>query len=210
MKFQSELSLNNGISLAELLKKKKNPLRSSLGFFGVFKKQFQFSRKRKPGPPIGLVGISKKEISRESNTEVLCAHTRSWNFISSLGPPIGCLGIWEKEISRESNTKVLRVHTKSCARISLKNPNLISTLGNIMQLPPGYISLECVVSRTDEAPRMDLFGCPRIGLVSQANIHEMPLLRFSSSRNSQCWSIWKVENQACTFLVRSDLKKPSS
>ncbi|CAL5415223.1 unnamed protein product [Camellia sinensis] len=31
-----------------------------------------------------------------------------------------------------------------------------------------------------------------------------------SSKGSQCWSIWKVENQACTFLARSDLKKPSS
>ncbi|KAK7313777.1 hypothetical protein VNO77_38975 [Canavalia gladiata] len=29
-------------------------------------------------------------------------------------------------------------------------------------------------------------------------------------RDPQCWSIWKVENQACTFLARSDFKKPSS
>ncbi|KAK7363427.1 hypothetical protein VNO77_05570 [Canavalia gladiata] len=76
--------------------------------------------------------------------------------------------------------------------------------------PPGYVSLGCVVSRTDEAPRVDLFCCPRMDLVSQANIHEMPLSRSSSSRGPQCWSIWKVENQACTFLARSDLKKPSS
>ncbi|KAK7264763.1 hypothetical protein RJT34_32373 [Clitoria ternatea] len=76
--------------------------------------------------------------------------------------------------------------------------------------PPGYVSLGCVVSRTDEAPRADLFCCPRMDLVSQANIHEVPLSRSSSSRAPQCWSIWKVENQACTFLARSDLKKPSS
>ncbi|XP_061360270.1 uncharacterized protein LOC133304277 isoform X2 [Gastrolobium bilobum] len=76
--------------------------------------------------------------------------------------------------------------------------------------PPGYVSLGCVVSRTDEAPRADLFCCPRMDLVSQANIHEVPLLRSSSSRAPQSWSIWKVENQACTFLARSDLKKPSS
>ncbi|XAR56952.1 hypothetical protein NMG60_11024929 [Bertholletia excelsa] len=76
--------------------------------------------------------------------------------------------------------------------------------------PPGYASLGCVVSRIDEAPRLDSFCCPRMDLVHQANIIEVPISRSSSSKESQCWSIWKVENQACTFLARSDLKKPSS
>ncbi|KAI4335042.1 hypothetical protein L6164_013726 [Bauhinia variegata] len=76
--------------------------------------------------------------------------------------------------------------------------------------PPGYVSLGCAVSKTDEAPRADFFCCPRMDLVSQAYIHEVPLSRSSGSRSPQCWSIWKVENQACTFLARSDLKKPSS
>jgi len=61
--------------------------------------------------------------------------------------------------------------------------------------PPGYVSLGCVVSRLDEPPRLDLFCCPRMDLVSQANIHEVPLSRSSSSKSPQCWSIWKVENQ---------------
>ncbi|KAG2726780.1 hypothetical protein I3760_01G128300 [Carya illinoinensis] len=76
--------------------------------------------------------------------------------------------------------------------------------------PPGYASLGCVVSRTDEAPCLDSFCCPRMDLVNQANILELPISRSSSSKASQCWSIWKVENQACTFLARSDLKKPTS
>ncbi|XP_062178337.1 uncharacterized protein LOC133883124 isoform X2 [Alnus glutinosa] len=76
--------------------------------------------------------------------------------------------------------------------------------------PPGYASLGCIVSRTDEAPRLDSFCCPRMDLVNQANILEVPISRSSSSKASQCWSIWKVENQACTFLARSDLKNPSS
>ncbi|KAJ7955294.1 calcium-dependent lipid-binding family protein [Quillaja saponaria] len=76
--------------------------------------------------------------------------------------------------------------------------------------PPGYASLGCVVSKTDEAPLMDLFCCPRMDLVSQANMLDVPLSRSSSLKASQCWSIWKVENQACTFLARADLKKPSS
>ncbi|KAJ8767440.1 hypothetical protein K2173_017484 [Erythroxylum novogranatense] len=76
--------------------------------------------------------------------------------------------------------------------------------------PPGYASLGCVVTRVDEAPRITSICCPRLDLVNQANIVEVPISRSSSSRSSQCWSIWKVENQACTFLARSDLKKPSN
>ncbi|XP_073302377.1 uncharacterized protein [Primulina huaijiensis] len=76
--------------------------------------------------------------------------------------------------------------------------------------PPGYASLGCVVTRQDEAPCLESFCCPRMDLVSQANIAEIPISRSSNLKSSQCWSIWKVENQACTFLARSDLKKPSS
>ncbi|XP_057475541.1 uncharacterized protein LOC130763619 isoform X1 [Actinidia eriantha] len=76
--------------------------------------------------------------------------------------------------------------------------------------PPGYASLGCIVSRIDEAPPLDSFCCPRMDLVHQANILEVPISRSLSSKGSQTWSIWKVENQACTFLARSDLKKPSS
>lgn len=76
--------------------------------------------------------------------------------------------------------------------------------------PPGYASLGCVVSKVDEPPRVDLLCCPRMDLVNQTNILEVPISRSSSSKASYCWSIWKVENQACTFLARSDMKKPSS
>nr|XP_043635621.1 uncharacterized protein LOC122606820 [Erigeron canadensis] len=76
--------------------------------------------------------------------------------------------------------------------------------------PPGYASMGCVVTRVDEMPKLNLLCCPRVDLVSQANIPEMPISKYSSSKPSQCWSIWKVDNQACTFLARSDLKKPSS
>lgn len=76
--------------------------------------------------------------------------------------------------------------------------------------PPGYASLGCVVTRKDEAPSKELFCCPRIDLINQANVFEEPISRSSSSKGPNCWSIWKVENQAHTFLARSDLKKPSS
>ncbi|MFS7909478.1 putative vacuolar protein sorting-associated protein [Helianthus anomalus] len=75
--------------------------------------------------------------------------------------------------------------------------------------PPGYVSMGCIVTRVDEMPKLNLVCCPRMDLVSQANIPEMPISKYSSSKSSQCWSIWNVDNQACTFLARSDLKKPS-
>lgn len=65
--------------------------------------------------------------------------------------------------------------------------------------PPGYASLGCMVSRTDEAPSIDTLCCPRMDLVNQANILEAPISRSSSSKASQCWSIWKVENQVNMF-----------
>ncbi|KAH9766384.1 C2 domain-containing protein [Citrus sinensis] len=63
--------------------------------------------------------------------------------------------------------------------------------------PPGYVSLGCLVSKTDEAPRTDSVCCPRMDIVNQANILESPFSRSSTSK-------------ACTFLARSDLKKPTS
>ncbi|KAK3157946.1 hypothetical protein QOZ80_2AG0130600 [Eleusine coracana subsp. coracana] len=76
--------------------------------------------------------------------------------------------------------------------------------------PPGYASLGCIVTKTEEMPSKDSICCPKLGLVNQANIAEDPISRSSNSKGPNCWSIWKVENQACTFLARSDLKKPSS
>lgn len=76
--------------------------------------------------------------------------------------------------------------------------------------PPGYASMGCIVTRVDEIPKLNLVCCPRVDLVSQANVPEMPISQFLSSKPSQCWSIWKLDNQAGTFLARSDLKKPSS
>ena len=67
--------------------------------------------------------------------------------------------------------------------------------------PPGYASLGCLVSKTDEAPSINTACCPRMDLVNQANILEGPISRSCSSKASQCWSIWKVENQVCSLAV---------
>ncbi|BAF08745.2 Os02g0470400 [Oryza sativa Japonica Group] len=74
--------------------------------------------------------------------------------------------------------------------------------------PPGYASLGCVATKTDEMPSNDSVCCPKMGLVNHANILEDPISRSSSSKGPNCWSIWKVSNQGCTFLATSDTKKP--
>lgn len=61
--------------------------------------------------------------------------------------------------------------------------------------PAGYASLGCIVTQHDDPPSLESICCPRMDLVSQANIAEMPISRSSSSKASNCWSIWKVENQ---------------
>ncbi|KAJ1696999.1 hypothetical protein LUZ63_005511 [Rhynchospora breviuscula] len=76
--------------------------------------------------------------------------------------------------------------------------------------PPGYTSVGCVVTRSNDEPRKDSVCCPRIDLVSQTNVSAEPISRSSSSKGSNCWSIWRVENQASTFLARPDHKKPSA
>ncbi|KAJ3675683.1 hypothetical protein LUZ60_004725 [Juncus effusus] len=76
--------------------------------------------------------------------------------------------------------------------------------------PTGYTAVGCVVTRFDEEPKKDLICCPRIDLVSQGNVGVEPISRSSSSKGSSCWSIWRVENQASTFLARPDLKRPAA
>lgn len=66
--------------------------------------------------------------------------------------------------------------------------------------PPGFASLGCIVSRVDEPPCINSFCCPRMDLVNQANILEVPISRSSASKGSQCWSIWRVENQVSIYL----------
>ena len=61
--------------------------------------------------------------------------------------------------------------------------------------PPGYVSMGCAVTRTDESPKRELFCCPRMDLVQQTNVSEIPIARSLNSKGSNSWSIWKVENQ---------------
>lgn len=66
--------------------------------------------------------------------------------------------------------------------------------------PPGYASLGCVVTRTDQVPKEDSFCCPRMDLVNQANVSDEPVSRSPSSKAPNCWSIWAVDNQVLKIM----------
>lgn len=79
--------------------------------------------------------------------------------------------------------------------------------------PPGYASLGCIVTKTDEMPSKDSICCPKLSLVSQANMAEDPITRSSSSKGPYCWSIWKIENQVillCLPHFFADIISPDS
>lgn len=118
-------------------------------------------------------------------------------FFSRLEPP--ALGIIFRADSPEIAAKP--VQFTKVAQITVKGLDDIFFWYPIA--PPGYVSLGCVVSRVDEPPSLESFCCPRMDLVNQANILEVPISRSASSKASQCWSIWKVENQveATGYLI---------
>eukprot|EP01018_Ginkgo_biloba_P025446 Gb_15429 [translate_table: standard] len=76
--------------------------------------------------------------------------------------------------------------------------------------PPGYISLGCIASRVEHAPPLDSVRCVRMDLVNQANISKKAVWSISGFRGSYSCSLWRVENQASTFIARPDLKRPPS
>eukprot|EP00250_Pteridium_aquilinum_P021886 c25256_g1_i1 orf=924-13886(-) len=74
--------------------------------------------------------------------------------------------------------------------------------------PPGFVTLGCVVSRDKEIPSLQTVRCVRADLVSEVNMSKKPVWSASASKSGYNCSIWKVHNQASTFLARPDLKKP--
>ncbi|KAI5061209.1 hypothetical protein GOP47_0023714 [Adiantum capillus-veneris] len=75
--------------------------------------------------------------------------------------------------------------------------------------PAGFVTLGCVVSRDKEAPLLQALRCVRADLVNEVNMSKRPIWSNSTTRSGYNCSIWKLYNQANTFLARPDLKKPS-
>lgn len=113
----------------------------------------------------------------------------SFDLLCSLEPPP--LGIIFKADDPEISAKPIQF-TK-VAHIGKKGPEEVFFWYPIA--PPGYAAVGCLVTLCDEAPALESVSCPRANLVSQASIADVPISRSSSSKGSNCWSIWKVENQ---------------
>lgn len=120
---------------------------------------------------------------------VLCDTLLTWPFayFRFEPPTLGILFKCDTVVSKKpvQFTKVTQIDRKCLEEIFFWYP----------VPPPGYASLGCVVTKTDEMPSKDSICCPKLSLVSQANISEDPMSKSSSAKGPYCWSIWKVENQ---------------
>ncbi|XP_024542530.1 uncharacterized protein LOC9648284 isoform X1 [Selaginella moellendorffii] len=74
--------------------------------------------------------------------------------------------------------------------------------------PAGYVALGCVATTTPDHPPLDMVRCVRMDLVSQGSLSKRPVWSYIGSRGGHSCCLWKVENQASTFIARADLKKP--
>lgn len=76
--------------------------------------------------------------------------------------------------------------------------------------PPGYVSLGCIASRSETLPALDTVRCVRMDLVNQANMSKKAVWSMPAPKGSTGCSLWRVENQASTFIAMPDLKRPAS
>lgn len=111
------------------------------------------------------------------------------NAVHSLEPPP--LGIIFKADNPEVSAKPEQF-TK-VAHIGKKGPD--EAVFWYPLAPPGYVAVGCLVTLKDEPPSLESVSCPKMDLVNQASIAGVPISRSSSSKGSNVWSIWRVENQ---------------
>lgn len=76
--------------------------------------------------------------------------------------------------------------------------------------PPGFVSLGCIASRSATLPPLDTVRCVRMDLVIQANMSKKPVWSMPGLKGSSGCSLWRVENQAGTFIAMPDQKRPAS
>lgn len=76
--------------------------------------------------------------------------------------------------------------------------------------PAGYVTLGCVVSKSEETVSLNTVRCVRADLVTEVNISRKPVWSSSTSKSGYSCSLWRVENLASTFLARPDLRRPPS
>ncbi|KAL2613699.1 hypothetical protein R1flu_025391 [Riccia fluitans] len=86
--------------------------------------------------------------------------------------------------------------------------------------PTGYVAMGCIATKSRTMPSTDLIRCVRTDNVMQINFSKKPLWSLSTEKGAtSVWnlganrggyscSLWKVENQANTFIARPDLRRP--
>ncbi|XP_078433928.1 calcium-dependent lipid-binding family protein isoform X2 [Wolffia australiana] len=123
--------------------------------------------------------------------------------VEGLEPP--AFGVLFKCDNSELSVRPIQFNYVACVR---KGSDELSVWFPVA--PPGYVSMGCVITKLNQPPKKEIVCCPRMDLVKQTDVSDIPIFRSLSPKGSSSWSVWKVENQACTFLARSDMKKPSN
>lgn len=75
--------------------------------------------------------------------------------------------------------------------------------------PSGFVALGCVASKSSpEKEDFSLLRCIRSDMVMGGQFSEESVWDSSSARTYEPFSLWTVDNDAGTFLVRSGYRKP--
>jgi len=75
--------------------------------------------------------------------------------------------------------------------------------------PSGFVALGCVASKSSPTKEdFSLLRCIRNDMVAGGQFSEESLWDSSNARTSEPFSLWTVDNDAGTFLVRSGYRKP--
>ena len=75
--------------------------------------------------------------------------------------------------------------------------------------PSGFVALGCVASKSSPTKEdFSLLRCIRSDMVAGGQFSEESVWDSSNARTSEPFSLWTVDNDAGTFLVRSGYRKP--
>ncbi|PTQ34792.1 hypothetical protein MARPO_0076s0036 [Marchantia polymorpha] len=121
---------------------------------------------------------------------------------------------------REDDSGILARPTKYLQRMHTSGKGFEDVYIWFPVAPTGYVAMGCIATKTQNMPSTDLVRCVRTDSVTQMNFSKKPLWSLSTEKNVnlvwniganrggyQC-SLWKVDNQAHTFIARPDLKRP--
>uniref|UniRef100_A0A0E0MAV7 PH domain-containing protein n=1 Tax=Oryza punctata TaxID=4537 RepID=A0A0E0MAV7_ORYPU len=77
------------------------------------------------------------------------------------------------------------------------------------QAPPGFVALGCVASKSSPMKEdLHFLRCIRSDMVKGGQFSVESVWDSSGARTSECFSLWTVDNDAGTFLVRSGFRRP--